>query len=229
MKLKYKNDIAVIGTGRFGSAIIEQLITMNKNILIINKEEEPAKKFVDEVEQIVIADAAEIKALKGIGIERIETVVVAVPENIEIVAALQEVGVKNILARATNERHARVLKQIGVNIIIRPEHEAGIRAALIAGNPNFIQYSENLQELGNNFVIGTTQVQNIDFTEKKLKDINFNKYGVTIVLIKRGSHSIRPQGNTLIKQGDLLTIIGEVADVTDIFKVLNTISDDKKN
>ncbi|VEU75907.1 potassium channel family protein [Mycoplasmopsis columboralis] len=221
MGIKYKNDIAVIGTGRFGRAVIDQLIIMNKSILVIDKDEESARNFVDDVQRVVIADAAEVKALKGIGIEQIETVVVAVPDNIEIVAALQELGVKNIIVRAINERHARVLKQIGVNVIIRPEHEAGIRTALIAGNRNFIDYSENLQELGDNFVLGTTKVLSPKYSDKKLKDLNFNKFGVTVVLIKRNAVPIRPQGDTILKKEDLVTLIGEVADVTDIFKKLN--------
>ncbi|UUM20097.1 MULTISPECIES: TrkA family potassium uptake protein [unclassified Mycoplasma] len=222
MGIKYKNDIAVIGTGRFGRAVIDQLITMNKSVLVIDKDEESARNFVDDVQRVVIADAAEIKALKGIGIENIETVVVAVSDNIEIVAALQEQGVKNLIVRAINERHARVLNQIGVNIIIRPEHEAGIRTALIAGNRHFIDYSANLKELGDNFVLGTTKVISENFSDKKIRDLNFNNFGVTIVLIKRGAVTIRPQGDTELKREDLVTIIGEIADVTHIFKLLNT-------
>lgn len=221
MGIRYKNDIAIIGVGRYGSAVIDQLLKMDRSILIINKEEEETKKYVDDVQRIIIGNAAEIKLLKAIKINEIETVVVAVPENTEIVAALQEVGVKNIIARATSEGHARILKQIGVNVIIRPETEAGIRTALIAGDKNFIHYSENLQELGDNFVLGTTQINNAAFENKKLKEINFNKYRVTLVVIKRESFSIRPQGDSKLLKGDFVTLVGEVDDVTHVFKLLN--------
>ncbi|WAM06448.1 hypothetical protein ONA23_05760 [Mycoplasmopsis cynos] len=42
----------------------------------------------------------------------------AIPENIEIVAALLEIKANNIIARATNLRRARVLRQIGVDTIV---------------------------------------------------------------------------------------------------------------
>ncbi|TNK95793.1 potassium transporter KtrA, partial [Mycoplasmopsis pullorum] len=174
MNLKHKEDICVIGTGRFGQAIIGQLLKMNKSVFVIDKIEENVKMYANEVERAVVADAADMKALEALKIYQMETVVVAVPDNIEIVAALLELGIKNIIARATSKRHARVLKQIGVNVIIRPESESGIRTALIAANDNFIKYSQNLLELGDNFVVGTTIIKNVELDGKMIRELALN-------------------------------------------------------
>nr|WP_318029006.1 NAD-binding protein [Mycoplasmopsis bovis] len=95
-----------------------------------------------------------------------DTVVVAVSDNIEIVAALLELNVKNLIVRAKSKTHARVLKQIGANVIIQPEYEAGVRTALIAANPNFMRFSQNLQEIGDNFVMGTNLLKLTVFWRK---------------------------------------------------------------
>ncbi|MGV2393020.1 UNVERIFIED_CONTAM: TrkA family potassium uptake protein [Campylobacter lari] len=218
---KKNQDICVIGTGRFGTAVINQLSKMHASLLLIDKDENKLKDFVDVAQKLVVADAGNMKSLKALNIDEVETVVVAVPDNIEIVAALLELNVKNIIARAQTKRHARVLEQIGVNVIIQPEYEAGTRTALIAANQNFIKFSKNLQEIGDNFVMGTTYLNNNDYNGKAIKDINFNEQGVNVVLIKRGVQSILPSGLTTLYNGDLLTVIGKVDDVTDFMGILN--------
>nr|WP_318025755.1 TrkA family potassium uptake protein [Mycoplasmopsis pullorum] len=221
MNLKHKEDICVIGTGRFGQAIIGQLLKMNKSVFVIDKIEENVKMYANEVERAVVADAADMKALEALKIYQMETVVVAVPDNIEIVAALLELGIKNIIARATSKRHARVLKQIGVNVIIRPESESGIRTALIAANDNFIKYSQNLLELGDNFVVGTTIIKNVELDGKMIRELALNNKAVTIILIKRNEKSMRAQGDTKIFLDDLVSLVGKVEDVTNVLGLFN--------
>ncbi|QSF13822.1 TrkA family potassium uptake protein [Mycoplasma sp. Mirounga ES2805-ORL] len=220
MKRKIE-DICVIGAGRFGSAVIEQLAKEGSNILIIDKNEELLKNFGDVAKKIAVADAAEIKTLKALNVEAMDSVVVSVPDNIEIIAALLELNIKNIIARATSERHARVLKKIGVNVIIRPEFEAGVRTAILATNSNFIKYSKNLQEIGDNFVMGTSKISNPNLVDKPIKDLDFVNWGITLVLVKRGIEMILPNGLTILRKDDLVTIIGKVSNVTNAMGKFN--------
>ncbi|TQC54525.1 potassium channel family protein [Mycoplasmopsis cynos] len=221
MKVKFIEDIAVIGAGRFGQAVVDQLLKLGKTVTFIDKDEEKIKSYKDDIENLIVGDAADIKLLKANKLERFGTIVVAAPENIEIVAALLEIKANNIIARATNLRHARVLRQIGVDTIVSPEYEAGKRTALIAANSSFVKYSENLQEVGDDFVIGTTIVKNFSLDNKLVKDIDFNSRGVTLVLIKSKGISIRPTGMSKIYYNDILTFIGEISDVNSTFEWLN--------
>ncbi|UWW01234.1 NAD-binding protein [Mycoplasmopsis felis] len=119
MKYKHSEEIAVIGLGRFGQAVVEQLIKLGKSITIIDEDEDKLKIYADDVERLIVGDAAETKLLKSIGIEKFGTVVVAVFENIDIISALLELKVKNIIGRAIDRRRARILKQIGVDVIVK--------------------------------------------------------------------------------------------------------------
>ncbi|WP_307127499.1 potassium channel family protein [[Mycoplasma] mobile] len=218
-----KKDICVIGTGRFGLAIIDQLSKMKQySILAIDKNEATLSSVSQIVTSVAIADAADLRALSGLGVANFDTVIVALSDNIEVIAALLELNVKNIIARANSKRHARVLKQIGVDVIIRPEEEAGIRTALIATNQSFIKYSEHLQEVGDGYVIGSIILSNSQISDKPLKDVNFNNKGVSVVLVKRGVSSVLPSGNLTLKLGDIITVIGLVQNVTNVFTLIST-------
>ena len=201
MATKKSREICIIGLGRFGSAIADQLLKDKKNkikLVLIDKDEKHLIPFKDEVNAIYVADAAE--------------------RNIEITAALSEVGAKKIIARANSKRHANVLKQIGVNIIISPEEEAGQRAALLVANPSFTLYSQMVVELQDGYVTGSTYIKNPALIGKMIKDLRFREqHEVLIVIVKRGTRSFLPAGTFTLQKDDLITIVGATDDVIDIF------------
>ncbi|CAM9107687.1 TrkA family potassium uptake protein [Mycoplasma marinum] len=214
-------DIAVIGTGRFGTSVVEQLVSMNRYVMAIDNDEKNLTQVSRIANSVAIADGADIEGLKGLGLETFETVIVGVSNNIEIIAALLEIGVKHVIAKARSIRHERVLRQIGVDIIVRPEAESGIRTAIIATNSSFIKYAEGLQEVGDGYAIGTTIIKNAGWFERALKNMNFVKMGVSIVSINRNSKVILPHGSLMLKENDKLTIIGKIHNITKVFEEAN--------
>lgn len=216
-----RKDICVIGMGRFGSAVVSKLIQLEQNVLAIDKDEQKLTQFKDRTVSSIILDAADMNALKAVGIANIDTVVVGVGDNIEIIAALLELKIKHIIARAKTHRHARVLKQIGVDVIIRPEEESGTRTAIIAANANFINFSHSLKEISDGFVIGSTAVRNDKYIGIPLKDLSLNKKGITIVLVKDNSNSVLPNGLVKLNHDSVVTIVGKVENVTKFIGLLN--------
>ena len=216
-----KKDIAVIGTGRFGTAVVEQLVSMNRYVLAIDSNEKNITEVSRMANSVAILDGADVEGLKGLGLEKFDTVIIGISNNIEIVAALLEIGVKHIIAKAKTIRHERVLRQIGVDIIVRPEAEAGIRTAIIATNSSFIKYSEGLQEVGDGYAIGTTIVKNASWFNRELKDMKFVNMGVSVVSLNRNSKVILPQGNLIMRENDKITVIGKIQNITKIFEEAN--------
>ncbi|SFW06182.1 Ktr system potassium uptake protein A [Chlamydia abortus] len=221
MKTKKSRQICIIGLGRFGSAITTELLkdkTNNIRIVLVDTDEKHLAQFKEEVDSIYIADAADQKALESMNIVDCDTIIVATTDNIEIVAALSELGVTNIIARASTKRHANVLKQIGVKIIISPEEEAGHKTALLVANTNFILYSQSLSELQDGYVVGSTYINNPKLYNKQIKDLGLReKYNVSMVIVKRGTESFLPSGNFAIQKGDLITLVGTTDDVVESF------------
>ena len=215
-----KKDICVIGMGKFGQSIVEQLVELKRYVLAIDSDESKLVQM-SRITTTAVIDGADLEGLRALGIDKFNTVIVANGDNIEIVASLIELGVKHIIAKGKTARHERVLKQIGVDFIVRPEAEAGIRTALIATNTNFIKYSELLQEVGDGYAIGSTIVTDPEWVNKPLKELSFNKLGVNIVSIKTGSKVSLPSGTTKLNSGDLLTVIGKIPHITKAFVELN--------
>ncbi|WP_033160955.1 potassium channel family protein [[Mycoplasma] collis] len=222
-------NICVIGIGRYGRAIIEQLHKLKKQIIAIDKEEKNLLGIKEFVVTSYVADASDPEVLKTIGINNIETFIVALTDNIEIIATLLELKAKNIIARASTRGHARVLKQIGVDVIIAPEEEAGVRTALLATNKSFIKFTEKFEELGDGYVAGSAVLAVKKFTNLSLKNLNFAKYNVIIVMVKRNNQSFLPGGNFILLEGDLVTIIGKIENVTRVFEMISQEKNENKN
>lgn len=217
-----KADICVIGAGTFGASVIQQLNKLEKSVLVIERDEQQLSLLDSTYNSLILAEAADLRAIKACGIESFDTVIVGVSDNIEIVAALLELNIDTIIARAKTRRHARVLRQIGVDVIIQPEAEAGTRTALIATNPNFVRYSTKLNEIGDGFVLGAAAVTNPKFLDKQLKTLALNKMGITIVIVKRKKkETILPSATLELAHGDIITVVGKLNRVTRFFDMVN--------
>ena len=57
-----------------------------------------------------------------------------------------------------------------------------------------------------------------DLIGKQLRETRFPE-GCLVAIIRRGEESIIPQGNTVLNQGDLLTIIGEPAGIKEVYQM----------
>ncbi len=214
-------DIAIIGTGRFGTTCVEELVKMKKYVFAIDFEEKNLMPVSRIANQSAIVDGADIEGLKALGIDKFNTVIVGASNNIEIVAALLEIGVKHIIAKARSKRHERVLKQIGVDIIVRPEYEAGLRTAIIATNPSFIKFTKTIQEVGDGYAIGSTLVKNKKWFGQTLQNIQFIELGVSIVSIKRANKVFLPFGGFTLEEDDQITVIGKIINITKAFENAN--------
>ncbi|MCP4336749.1 MAG: TrkA family potassium uptake protein [Mycoplasma sp.] len=216
-----KKDIVVLGIGNFGQICVEKLSEMKRYVLALDIVEKNLSRISHIAKDVAIVDGTDVKGLRALGVDKFDTVIVAIGVNIEIVAALFEIGVKHVIAKATSEKHERVLRQIGVNIVIRPEYEAGKRAAIIATNPSFIKFSESIQEVGDGYAIGTTNIKNKKWVGEKIQDLKIIDMGVSVVSIKREDKVFLPHGGFVIQSNDKITVIGKLQNITKVFESAN--------
>ena len=82
-------------------------------VIACDIDEEKVKQISELVHQAFILDATDEKALKESGIANADTVIVSIGENIEasilVVVQLMELGVKEIIAKAVNPLHGRIV------------------------------------------------------------------------------------------------------------------------
>lgn len=134
-----QKKVLVIGLGRFGSALCEELWDTNCELLVVDKDPEAVDAHKSRASAAFVADASEPGVLENIGARDVDVAVVTSGEDFEAtvlcVSQLAQMGVKTIYARAANDRQAHVLEVVGATRAIQVENEMGRRMAVQVLNP----------------------------------------------------------------------------------------------
>jgi len=202
-------QFAVIGIGRFGSSVARTLCALGYQVLAVDKDQERVQEISDCVTHAVQADATDEDALKALGLRNFDAVVVSIGTDIQasimVTLLCKELGVKFVLAKAQNDLHAKVLYKIGVDKVIFPERDMGMKVAHHLASTNIIDYIELASDYS---LVELTAIP--EWEGKSLKQIDMRAaYGLNVVAIKRGNDVlVSPKGEDIIKEGDILVVIG---------------------
>src|SRR5690625_1177547 len=141
-----KRDFAVIGLGRFGGSICNELSLEGMQVLAIDKDEDKVNEFKNIATHAVIANSTDEQTLKELGIKNIDHVIVAIGDNIQAsiltTVILTELGVKKITVKAQNDYHEKILNKIGAYQVVHPERDMGKRIAHSIISNNILDYLE---------------------------------------------------------------------------------------
>ncbi len=217
-----KKQFAVIGLGRFGSAVALTLAESDCDVIAIDRNENKIKTIADRVTLAINMDAMDEAALREAGVQNVDVAVVSIGENVEasilVVMMLKEMGIKEIIAKAVNDLHGRVLANLGVDRVVYPERDMAQRVAHSLIKPEFLEHIELSPEYS------IVELPAPKFLwDKTIKDTNLRaEYGISIIAIKRKhkinetereTWNINPLPTDLIKKDDVLVMLGANADI----------------
>src|SRR5215207_6459868 len=141
-----KRSFAVIGLGRFGSAMATTLAGLGHDVVGIDGSEAKVRGLADLISLAIQLDATDEKALRAAGLKDVDVAVVSIGEHLEssllVVTRLREMGIKHIVAKAVTPLHGRILEKLGVTRVVFPEREMAIRVAHSLVVPNVLDYIE---------------------------------------------------------------------------------------
>jgi trk system potassium uptake protein TrkA len=221
-----RRTFAVIGLGRFGSAMAATLAELGQEVIGIDSSEDRVRNMADIVGQAIELDATDERALRSAGIQDVDVAVISIGENIEasllVVMQVMGLGVKEIIAKAVTPLHGKILQRLGVSRVIYPEREMAMRVAHSLVVPNVLDYIE----LSRDFSIIELPAP-AGFVGRTLKDINLRqRYGLQLVAIKRiaangeETTNVAPGGDDTILEGDKLSLLGDNDRLSQIDKLL---------
>ena len=122
---------AVIGLGKFGFHVAKGLAQQGLNVIAADQNEEQVREINEFVQDAIILDSTDIRALREAGIGQVDVAVVSIGENIEAsiltLMALKELGVPTIVAKAITTVHGQILSKLGASKVIYPEMESAKR------------------------------------------------------------------------------------------------------
>lgn len=219
---------AVIGLGRFGGQLARALARAGNEVIAIDKDKRLIEQISEDVAVAVQLDSTDEDALRAQSVDKVDAAIVGIGQdfenNILTTVVLKAIGVKYILARAERRTHGEILKRIGAHEVIFPEEESAMRWAFRLRAP---QLGEKLE-----FAPGYSLVQYqapLSFDGKDLLNLQLRKkYRVNLIGIRSGGEGAEtekkvkrriinvPQPDTIIKQGDLLWLVGSDEDLASL-------------
>lgn len=212
----------MIGLGQFGSSICEALVQAGQEVLAIDSNEEVLNEYSDSVMRAVIADAQDEDVLRDLDIGSFDHIYVSIGKNVEasimVTLIAKELGAKDVICRAENANHARVLEKIGADQVVRPEHDLAKRLVFQQLNPGVVDYVQLSKEV----TLAEVNINNPKFFGKTLDELDFrNRYNVNVIIIVDANDQVNqmPQANDVIKPHDKVTVVGDLKDI----KKLNSI------
>lgn len=208
-RLAADDSVLVIGLGRFGSAVALALEDMGHDVLGVDAAEDIVQDHAGQLTHVVVADTTRVETLRQIGAADTAVAVVAIGADMEAsiltTAALVDLGIPTIWAKALSEPHARILDRVGATHVAFPERDMGVRVAhRVTGRMlDWFQLDEG-------FALVETEAPPA-MVGRSLGDSGVRqRYDVTIVCIKPvGSAFTYATADTVVTEGDLLLVAGE--------------------
>lgn len=148
-KLKY-SQFAVLGMGNFGISIVETLAEYDVNILACDSDAGKLQEVAGLATELVQADVQDEKAIGNLGLGNFEVVILAMGDDFEAsqIAAMiaKEQGADYVMVKARNRRQKKILERIGVDQVIIPEYEMGVRVAKRLVQRNVLEVLEESED-----------------------------------------------------------------------------------
>ncbi len=200
-------SFAVLGLGKFGVSVVHELYEAGADVLAVDRNKERLQTVTQYATYAVAADIEDAEAMNSLGLSNMDGVVIAVTENLNagILATIyaKEAGVPNVIAKAKDETHIKILKKLGADMTVLPEYESGIRIArhLATGNVlNFVELSDDIRmvEISIRGEWAGHSLKELDL--RKREHIN------VIALRSRGEISTNPDPDKPLEKGSSMLI-----------------------
>lgn len=198
----------VIGLGRLGYQVATTLAEHGMEVMAIDSNESIVASIRDNVTQAICMRVTDENSLRSIGIDEVDTVIVAMGENfaqsILITALLKKkLKIPRVIARAINEIHTEILQLVGADQYLLPEKEVGIRIADNLSSPFM-----DLIRLDDSFSISQVMAPR-HLISKSINSIDFfTTYKVHCIGIKKEKTVLDSSLDYVIEAGDKLILAG---------------------
>ncbi|MCZ4581789.1 TrkA family potassium uptake protein [Gordonia amicalis] len=204
--------MVVLGLGRFGKSLALELMNQGTEVLGLDASESVVQKLAHRLTHAAVVDTTDEESLRQLSVDEYDRAVVGIGSDLEAslltASALINLNVPNIWAKAISHSHAKILTQIGVHHVVRPEHDMGKRVAHVVRG-RMIDYIEFDDE----FAMVKTSPPSFTLGRPLAETTIRSKFGVTVVAIKRpGEGFTYATADTILSPGDTIIVSGKVRD-----------------
>ncbi|MDD3769394.1 TrkA family potassium uptake protein [Sulfuricurvum sp. IAE1] len=210
---------AVIGLGKFGFHVAKGLAQQGLSVIAVDQDEEQIREINEFVQDAIVLDSTDIRALREAGIGNADVAVVSIGENIEAsiltVMALKELGVETVVAKAITTVHGQILSKLGAAKVIYPEMESAKKIVKkMVKNMHYetidLSITMKIAKLTvPSFWVGTSVLSPVFEEEYEVKPIAYKHGGIWYTSFEQ---------DDVLEKGDILVVLGNSAHIEALSK-----------
>ena len=198
-------QVLIIGLGQFGMSLARTLA--DRGIEVIGADID--KDIVDEasafIEDVMCLDATDEISLAKLCPKERDIVVCAIGSreaSILTTALLKQMGCENVISRATEKIHERILKAVGAKSVINPDEEYGKKYAykIMFNNAISDVSSDDIQLL-------EVSVQPFMIGKNLIELALPNRYGIIVAAVRKGDKLTRPFPTEKLTEDNKLLLV----------------------
>lgn len=211
-----KKTYAIMGMGRFGQFLTQELTKNGADVLIADSNREIVDQFSGIVSDAVVADLSSPESIRSIGLNGIDVVVVTMGSSLEssimCVMIAKELGVPRVIAKAASERMGEILRRVGADEIVYPEKESALQAAHRLQSETILDYFD----LGDDLCVMSIRPK-AEWIGKTLSELKLrNRYQINVVALRdqNGKLNAGIDPNKPLSKDVQLLVLGETRDIS---------------
>ncbi len=209
----------VIGLGKFGFHVAQGLALQGETVIAIDNDEEKIRDINEYVQDAIMLDSTDARALREAGIADAEVAIVSIGEHLEssilTVMALKEVGIGTIIAKAITQVHGEILTKLGAAKVIYPEMESAKKLV----KKMVTNMSYETIDLSNTMKIAKMKLPSF-WIGTSILSTSFEKdYEVKPIAYKhQGAWHTSFEKDDILEKGDVLVVLGDTNHVAALSK-----------
>lgn len=208
--------VIVIGLGIFGYNIAKDLYENGFEVVAIDKNKDAVQKIRDYATKAIVADGTDKEVMELIGIQEDDVVIISFGEDLAastlIALHLKQMKVKNIIVKAPNEEHKLILEKVGATDVLIPEQEIANKVAKSLISPNVLDYLP----LSDDYMLFELAPPN-SFIGKTIGELELRgKHHIEVLAVKdiiTDKMHMMPRADFVIKDGEILVVVGKEKDI----------------
>lgn len=209
-----KKEVVIIGLGRFGTSMCQELNRLGHEILAIDTDEERVNEVSVFTTQAVAANGTDENVLRALGVRNFEHAIIAIGDNLQssvlCTLILKEMGISSVWVKARDLQHQKILEKVGADRVIQPEYEMGIRMAHHLASEKIIDYIDLSDEYSIVELIAPSSISGKTLVQLDIRA----RFNCTVLAVKRFEDvNIAPKPEDEIVKGDILVLIGHKDDL----------------
>ena len=219
---KKKQTVGIIGLGKFGMYLANELVENGKNIVCIDKDEAKVKKVLEICDYAFVSEDLSKRTLEDTGFKECDVIVTCIGEHLDtaIFATINalSLGVSRVIALSNTDEQGLVLEKLGAKVVY-PEYDMAVRTAKKILQKNLRDYISMGKDV---------EIVEVELTDKmigkSILDLDLRKrYSLNVIAIHHEKGiELEFLPSYQLKKGDVVVVIGKEENVS---RFINDYSD----